>query len=127
MFKNQVSPFIHLGFRLLKRRVPKGLSFSFLMKFKSPPPGPRDTFSMAIKEKADTGCLDSLKWLSTQYLTSSLLMEHSNSVFQRALCFTFHGGMKSSITSVVLQLMNLCMSSLLERCSVFLVYGQLRL
>lgn len=35
----------------------------------------------------------------------------SNSVFQRALCFTFHGGMKTSITSVVLQLMNLCMPS----------------
>lgn len=33
----------------------------------------------------------------------------SNSDFQRALCFTFHEGMKSSITSVVLQLMYLCM------------------
>lgn len=39
----------------------------------------------------------------------------SNSVFQRALCFAFRGGMKSSITSVVLQLMNLCMPSVLEK------------
>lgn len=45
----------------------------------------------------------------------------SNSDFQRALYFTFHDGMKSSIISVVLLWTNLCMHTLyLEFCSIYL-------
>lgn len=93
------------------------------MKFKSPPRGPRDTFSMGIKEKADMHCLASLKWLSTQFLTLSLLMERLHSViqyFKEHSVSLFYRGMKSSITFVVLQLMNLCMSAVLEKFYGFL-------
>lgn len=119
-------PFIHPGLRLLKKKDSKGDSLSFIMKFKSSPHGPRDTFSMGIKEKADMHCLASLKWLSTQFLTLSLngAPALGNSVFQRALCFTFHRGMKSSITFVVLQLMNLCS---LRKVLYISLEGQFRL
>lgn len=82
---------------------------------------------MGIKEKgrhAVTGLFKMAFYMVFDTFSLNGAAALSNPVFQRALCFTFHRGMKSSIKIVVFYLMNLCTPAVLEKFYIFLLHAQ---